>query len=179
VKLFKASLITLVPPLQTSSDSKDKLRHLPIVLINGDLDPTNILTDPTGHITAVLDWDHSMFLPFGWNFYGVELFFARLSARDDGTFAWTKRAAELEEIFWTTFWENTPKEIAMNKSQFLEALKVARGVGILWFFVGPHPGRGLGDLSFKLFKTFADWFLPIVRTLLAEETSGVLLVDQN
>jgi serine/threonine protein kinase len=164
VKLFKPSLITLVPPLETSSDSKDKLRHLPIVLIHGDLSPTNILTDPTGHITAVIDWDHSMFLPFGWNFYGVDLFFGSMSARDDGTFAWTNKAArpELEEIFWTTFWENTPKEIKLNKSKFLEALKVGRGVGILWQYVGPDPGVA------SFLENFADMFLPILRTLLAE-----------
>jgi hypothetical protein len=150
--------------LQTSSDSEDKLRDLPIVLIHGDLGPTNILTDPNGHITAVIDWDKSMFLPFGWNFYDVELFFGSMSARDDGTFAWTNRAAraELEEIFWMQFWENKPKEITLNKSKFLEALKVARGVGILWQYVGLDPGVA------SFLENFADMFLPILRTLLAE-----------
>src|SRR5277367_3928997 len=102
---------------------------LPKVLVHGDLGPTNILTDVEGHITAVIDWDFSMFLPFGWNFYGVELFFGDMSVKDDGRFAFVSKKArpELEVVFWDTFWKNAPLEMKANKQRVEEAIKISRG----------------------------------------------------
>jgi hypothetical protein len=147
-----------------SVDSLDKLQDLPIVLTHGDLGPTNILTNPKGNITAVVDWDNSLFLPFGWDFYGVELFFGDLSVKEDGTFAFVnkKARAELEESFWTTFWDNAPREIISNKPKFQKALRISRGVGVLWQYIEPDQGVA------SFLKNFGH-YLPIVKTLLLAE----------
>jgi len=51
-----------------------KLDDLPVVLVHGDLGQLNILTSDEGHITGILDWNGSQYLPFGWNLYGLEEF---------------------------------------------------------------------------------------------------------
>src|SRR5436305_14857474 len=63
---------------QVCADIPDKLTDLPIVLVHGDFATTNILADDNGHITGIVDWDSSEFLPFGWNLHGVDLFLGEL-----------------------------------------------------------------------------------------------------
>jgi hypothetical protein len=116
------------------------LAELPIVLVHEDLGSLNILTDDDGNVTAILDWNGSQHLPFGWNLYGVDVFFGYM--RVDG---WVNRKEkdELETTFWTCLWENAPKEISSRKETLQFAIKIAKDVGLLWRNVGPIEPEGM------------------------------------
>jgi hypothetical protein len=130
------------------------------VLVHGDLGTTNILTDNEGHITAILDWEGSQFLPFGWNFYGVQLFLGDMSFRD-GEFSYVdnKARAELEIVFWDTIWENVPLRMKQRRQVVGDAMHISRGIGVLWQYVGPTQGVAA-------FLERYSHFLPIIRATL-------------
>ena len=142
------------------ADILEKLADLPVVLVHGDLGTTNILTDNDGHITGILDWDGSQFLPFGWNFYGVEMFLGDMSFKN-GEFSYVdnKARAELEIVFWDTFWEKAPLEMKQNRQNIQDAIKISRGIGVLWQYVGPEQGVG------SFLEGFSH-FMPIIETVL-------------
>lgn len=112
----------------------DKLDDLPVVLVHGDLGQLNILTSDEGHITGILDWNGSQYLPFGWNLYGLEEFLGFASLQD----GWVNRKerGELEEVFWETFWESAPAEILQKQQRIEAAVKISKGIGVLWNNVG-------------------------------------------
>jgi hypothetical protein len=113
------------------------MADLPIVLVHGDFATTNILSDDDGHITGIVDWESSEFLPFGWNFYGVDLFLGELTYHD-GEFNFTdyKSRDELEMIFWDSFWEKAPPDMKRKRQILEDEIKVSRGIGLLWHYVG-------------------------------------------
>jgi hypothetical protein len=95
------------------------------------------LSDDDGHITGIVDWDSSEFLPFGWNFYGVDLFLGEFTYRD-GEFSFTdyKTRDELEMTFWQMFWEKAPSDMKRKRQILEDAIKISRGIGLLWHYVG-------------------------------------------
>lgn len=123
--------------IQVIANITDKLADLPIVLVHGDFATTNILSDDDGHITGIVDWESSEFLPFGWNFYGVDLFLGELTYHD-GEFKFTDYEArtELETDFRHMFWEKAPPYMKPKRQILEEAIKVSRGIGLLWHYVG-------------------------------------------
>ena len=66
--------------------------------------------------------------------YGVDEFLGYM--RVDG---WVdrKEKVELESLFWQVFWENMPKEMRSRRHSLEFAIKVAKGIGLLWRNVGP------------------------------------------
>ena len=115
-------------------DDLDKLNDLPVVLVHGNLGQLNILTSDEGHITGILDWNGSQYLPFGWNLYGLEEFLGFASLQD----GWVNRKerVELEEVFWKKFWEKAPLEMLEKQQQIETAVKISKGIGVLWNNVG-------------------------------------------
>jgi hypothetical protein len=136
----------------------DKLTDLPIVLVHGDFATTNILSDDDGHITGIVDWESSEFLPFGWNFYGVDLFLGEITYRD-GEFSFTdyKTRDELEMTFWHIFWERAPSDMKRKRQILEDAIKISRGIGLLWHYVGPDVSSFL-DGPLKL--------MPVIQAVL-------------
>jgi hypothetical protein len=128
------------------------------ILIHGDFATTNILCDDDGHITGIVDWESSEFLPFGWNFYDVDLFLGELVYHDGGfNFTDYKARAELEMDFWHTFWENAPPDMKRKRQILEEAMKVSRGIGLLWHYVGLDVSSFLGG-SLQL--------MPVIKAVL-------------
>jgi hypothetical protein len=122
---------------RVNADIADKLADLPIVLVYGDFATTNILFNNDGHITGIVDWESSEFLPLGWNFYGIDLFLGELTYHDDElNFTDYKARAELEKDFWHTFWEKAPPDMKQKRRILEDAIKVSRGIGLLWHYVG-------------------------------------------
>jgi hypothetical protein len=115
-------------------DGLDKLADLPVVLVHADLGQLNVLTNNEGHITGVLDWNGSQYLPFGWNLYGLEEFLGYASFQD----GWVNREErpELEKVFWDNFWENAPPGMLERRQKIDTAVKISKGIGVLWNNVG-------------------------------------------
>jgi len=76
-------------------DDLDKLNDLPVVLVHGDLSQ---LTSDEGHITGIVDWYGSQYLPFRWNLYALEQFLGFAFLQD----GWVnfKEKIELVKAFW-------------------------------------------------------------------------------
>jgi Phosphotransferase enzyme family len=143
---------------QVKADIADKLADLPVVFVHGDFATTNILSDDEGHITGIVDWESSEFLPFGWNFYGVDLFLGEITYHDgEFSFADYKARAELEMVFWHTFWEKAPPDMKRRRQILEESIKISRGIGLLWHYVG-HNVSSFLDGSVH--------FMPVIKAVL-------------
>jgi hypothetical protein len=92
------------------------------------------LTNDEGHITGILDWNGSKYLPFGWNLYGLEEFLGFASFQD----GWVDREerVELEKVFWDKFWEKASLEMLGKRQRIEAAVKISKGIGVLWNNVG-------------------------------------------
>jgi hypothetical protein len=114
------------------------MADLPIVLVHGDLATTNILSDDDGNITGIVDWDSSLFLPFGWNLFCLDSFLGKFQDLDDGrcTFIDDEARPELEMGFWQTFWEKAPADLQRKRRVLEVAMKISRGIGLLRRYVG-------------------------------------------
>jgi Phosphotransferase enzyme family len=135
---------------QVRADIPDKLTDLPIVLVHGDFATTNILADDDGHVTGIVDWDSSEFLPFGWNLHGVDLFLGELLyTNGEYDFVYYQARPTLETIFWDTFWEKVPPEMKSKREILEDAIKISRGIGLLWRYVG-HDSFSYGGSSHKM-----------------------------
>jgi hypothetical protein len=84
-----------------------------------------------------------------------------MSVKDDGRFAFVNNKArpELEVVFWDTFWKNAPLGMKANKQRVEGAMKVSRGIGVLWQYIGPE--QGVASFLEKY-----SHFLPVIKALL-------------
>lgn len=138
-------MITYVIAFRSEPNIADKLADLPIVFVHGDLATTNILSDDDGHITGIVDWDSSDFLPFGWNLFSLDYFLGEIDF-DGGKFIYTEyeERPELEMGFWQTFWEKVPEDMKRKRANLESAMKVSRGIGLLRRSAGLDVLRFLG-----------------------------------
>jgi len=47
-----------------------------------------------------------------------------------------KDRVELEKVFWEKFWENAPPEMSKKQQRIEAAVKISKGIGVLWNNVG-------------------------------------------
>lgn len=64
---FRGLLGNLSNCLQVKADIAGRLGDHPIVRVHCDFAPTNILSDDDSHLTGIVDWESSTFLPLGWD----------------------------------------------------------------------------------------------------------------
>lgn len=115
------------------------------------------MSDDDRHITGIVDWDSSEFLPFGWNFC-LDLFLGEIDF-DGGKIIFTEYEgrSELEMEFWQTFWEKAPDDMKRRRENLESAIKVSRGIGLLRRYVGLDVLRFLGG-SLQM--------MPVIKALL-------------
>ncbi|KAG4436185.1 hypothetical protein IFR05_008345 [Cadophora sp. M221] len=105
------------------------LRHieaLPWVLTHGDVVAANIIVDPSsGALTGLVDWTEAELLPFGVCLYGLEELLGEITPAGFRYFSDTER---LRYLFWAELKRNIP---ALARSHVLEAVKLARDLGVL------------------------------------------------
>ncbi|KAH7360620.1 hypothetical protein BKA65DRAFT_604051 [Rhexocercosporidium sp. MPI-PUGE-AT-0058] len=105
------------------------LRHieaLPWVLTHGDIVAANIMVDPsTGALTGLVDWAEAEILPFGVCLYGLEEVLGEITPTG---FQYCPDAERLKDLFWVELKRNIP---ALGRSRVLEAVKLARDLGVL------------------------------------------------
>jgi hypothetical protein len=116
------------------------------------------LSDDDGHITGIVDWDSSEFLPFGWNLFSLDLFLGEIDF--DGSeliFTENDGRPELEMEFWQTFWEKAPEDMKRKRESLQSAIKVSRDIGLLRRYLGLDVLRFLGG-SLQM--------MPVIKALL-------------
>ena len=66
--------------------------------------------------------------------YGLEEFLGFASFQD----GWVNREErpELEKAFWETFWEKVPLKVRERREKIQSAVKISKGIGVLWNNVG-------------------------------------------
>ncbi|KAH8810871.1 hypothetical protein F5884DRAFT_897406 [Xylogone sp. PMI_703] len=107
------------------------LAKLPLVLTHADLTPFNYLIDErSGHITGVLDWDGTSYLPLGHNFHFIEQLFGYMTK--DGWEDMEDRRV-LESLFYARLRQLLTSE-GFEESD-LEAIKYEKALGILTYYV--------------------------------------------
>ena len=95
----------------------------PMVLTHSDLNEMNILVDPSGNLSGVIDWPDASFQPFGFALYALENALGCMSC--DG-WKWFDDVEALRNAFWRAFQEQTN----VSEAQ-IELIKCAARVGIL------------------------------------------------
>ena len=116
------------------------------------------MSDDDGHITGIVDWEDSIFLPFGWNLCSLDFFLGEIDFDGDNfIFTEYKERPEMEMEFWQTFWEKAPEDMKCKRESLESAFKVSRGIGILRRFVGLDVLRFL-DGSLQM--------MPVIKAIL-------------
>lgn len=107
----------------------ENLHHieaLPWVLTHGDIVAANIMVDPSsGALRGLVDWAEAEILPFGICLYGLEEILGKITRSG---FQYIPEAEELRALFWAELRRSVP---AMGQSHVLEAVKLARDLGVL------------------------------------------------
>jgi hypothetical protein len=107
--------------------SPDVLNDLPLVLTHGDPNLLNVLSDADGHITGIIDWGESTWLPFGLGSRGVERFFGGMR---DGKYFFHEGHESLQELYFQELAANLPADLRSKKS-FTHVLKITQQIGVL------------------------------------------------
>jgi len=130
VPRLKSLMIDL--PVRFQGHARNVLRQLhriealPWVLTHGDVIDANIMVDPEScQLLGLVDWAEAERLPFGVCFYGLEEVLGEMTPSG---FRYRPDASELRSIFWT---ELQDKIVEMRDSRVLEAVKLARDLGVL------------------------------------------------
>lgn len=146
-KLMRLALELPTPALRAFASRVQKsahvLKRLPVVLVHGDLLPTNIMVDAaTFSINGLVDWSESELLPFGICLYGLDHLLGFMDRQSDGTprgFVYYDQAAGLRELFWETLRSAVP---ALESEEVREAVQVSRDTGVLlWYGFAFDDGR--------------------------------------
>lgn len=122
---------------------KGLLALLPVVLVHGDLLPSNIMIDSTTWaINGFVDWAEAEFLPFGLCFYAVEHLLGCLNderCTEQQTFVFYEQAPILRSHFWKLL---TQRILELNDTSVRDAVVLARDVGILlWHGIAFDDGK--------------------------------------
>lgn len=103
-----------------------RIETLPWVLTHGDIIAANIMVDPLScDLVGFVDWAEAERLPFGVCLYGLEEILGQMTPSG---FRYCPDAEELRILFWAELQRNIPE---LKQSQVLEAVKLARDLGVL------------------------------------------------
>lgn len=119
-------------PVRFHSTARNVLRQLhriealPWVLTHGDIIAANIMVDPTFcNLQGLVDWAEAERLPFGVCLYGLEEILGEMTPSG---FRYRHDAEVLRDFFWAELQKDIPE---LRQSQMLEAVKLARNLGVL------------------------------------------------
>ncbi len=99
---------------------------LPVVLVHGDIVPSNILLDPsTGHLHGLVDWAEAEYLPFGICLYGLEEILGYMTPKG---FVYYTNAEQCRAAFWARLKAEIPE---LADEETLKAVYLARDLGVL------------------------------------------------
>jgi len=101
------------------------LNDLPLVLTHGDPNLLNILSGADGHITGIIDWGESTWLPFGLGSRGVERLFGGMTR---GKYSFHEGHEFLRELYFQELKANLPADLP---SSFMHVLKTTQQMGVL------------------------------------------------
>ncbi|KAI0528476.1 hypothetical protein GGR58DRAFT_519028 [Xylaria digitata] len=114
------------PVIQICIDSIDDIMSLPMVLVHQDFGSCNIIVEEeTCHLVGVIDWAEAEVHPFGLNLYSIQSLMGKLHLRN----GWTlfRDCNTLQGVFW----ERLEREVGGLSASQLQAIKLARILGLL------------------------------------------------
>ena len=112
--------------IQRCIDSMDAVFSLPMVLLHKDFGTCNIMVDETTcELVGVIDWAEATICPFGSNLHSLQTLTGELNLRR----GWMRYDDyhDLHGFFWETFED----EVGGVEESFMEAIRMARIVGLL------------------------------------------------
>ncbi|KAI0423424.1 hypothetical protein F5Y09DRAFT_327381 [Xylaria sp. FL1042] len=114
------------PIIQICIDSIDDIMSLPMVLLHQDLGSCNIIVEEaTCHLVGVIDWAEAEVHPFGLNLYSIQFLVGKLHLRNG--WALFGDCNTLQGVFW----ERLEREVGGLSASQLQAIKLARVLGLL------------------------------------------------